>query len=239
LDQEVAEKGDTIHVPDLSNLVANDKIAQTAVTLQAPTEGVTDITIDQHKEASFIVEDIVKAQSQYNNGALYAQKAGYALAEAIDTSISGLHAGLSQSVGSGASALADADILAAVELLDEANAPMSDRSFVVRPAAKSDILALDKFSLVNESGSSDALRKGMIGDLYGVSTFMSTNVSTVTTVAHNMMFHKEAFVLAIQINPTSEMMRRADFLGDLMVTQTLYGFLEYRDTFGVDVLSLD
>jgi len=238
-DMDVAQFGDTIHIPDLSNLVANNKTAQTSVTLQAPTEGVTNISINQHKETSFIVEDIVSAQSQYDLQSMYTQKSGYAIAEAIDDSVAGLYAGLSQTTGSGASALADADILGGIELLDEANAPMNDRSFVIRPAAKADILALDKFALVNESGSSMGLRNGEIGDIYGVKVFMTTNTPTVTTVAHNVLFQKEAFALAMQVNPRVQSQYKQEYLGNLVTVDTLYGVLEYRDTFGVDVQSLD
>ncbi len=62
----MSQKGDTIHIPEISNLTANDKAANTAVTLQTVSESSQTISIDQHKETSFMVEDIVKAQSQYN-----------------------------------------------------------------------------------------------------------------------------------------------------------------------------
>jgi hypothetical protein len=65
-DSLVKERGDTIHIPSLSNLTANDKSANTQVTLQAVTETETTIDINKHKEASFLVEDIVKVQSNYD-----------------------------------------------------------------------------------------------------------------------------------------------------------------------------
>jgi len=64
-DQDVVGRGDTIHIPNVSNLSATAKVAETQVTLQSPTEGVTDISIDKHFETSFLVEDITGIQSAY------------------------------------------------------------------------------------------------------------------------------------------------------------------------------
>ena len=74
-DSLVQNKGDTIHIPELSNLTANDKAANTQVTLQAPAETETTISIDKHKETSFLVEDILKVQSNIDLMSEYTQKA--------------------------------------------------------------------------------------------------------------------------------------------------------------------
>src|SRR3990172_4577991 len=97
---DIKTKGDTLHIPDLSNLTAGDKAASTDVTFEAVTEGKTDLSIDKHKYAAFKVEDIVKVQSAYDLMSLYTEKAGFALAKAMDTSLLSLYSGLSQSVGS-------------------------------------------------------------------------------------------------------------------------------------------
>src|SRR3990167_11530210 len=89
-----AKVGDTIHVPHVSNLVANDKLTNSQVTLQAPTETDSSISLDQYKESSFLVEDKVAIQSQYDLSGYYGKKAGYAIAKAIDGSLHGLYAGL-------------------------------------------------------------------------------------------------------------------------------------------------
>ena len=65
-DNLVKEKGDTIHIPDISELSANDKTANNEVTLQTVTESQSNLSIDTHKEVSFEIEDIVKTQSAYD-----------------------------------------------------------------------------------------------------------------------------------------------------------------------------
>ena len=89
-DSDVKSYGDTIHVPNLSNLTANAKVAGALVTAQAPTEDKKDISIDQHYESSFYVEDILKVQSRYDLMSEYTSKAGYAIAAKIDSLIAGL-----------------------------------------------------------------------------------------------------------------------------------------------------
>jgi len=49
-----------IHIPDVSNLTANDKAAGAQVTTQAPTEGEFTVALNKHKEVSFMIEDIVR-----------------------------------------------------------------------------------------------------------------------------------------------------------------------------------
>ena len=74
-DSLVTGKGDVINIPNLSNLTASDKSASTQVTLQAPTETNTTISINKHKESSFLIEDILKVQSNYELMGEYTSKA--------------------------------------------------------------------------------------------------------------------------------------------------------------------
>lgn len=74
-DADVSNKGDTIHIPEISNLTTNAKAASTEVTLQTVSESSQTISIDQHRETSFLVEDIVETQSQYDLLSEYTSKA--------------------------------------------------------------------------------------------------------------------------------------------------------------------
>lgn len=237
-DADVASNGDVIHIPNLSNLTANNKVTEVQVTLQAPTETETTITISNHKEVSFLVEDRVSRQSAYNLPQVYGKRAGYAIAQQIDADLASLYTGLSQSAGAGTTAMDLARIITAVQTLDLNDVPTTERYMLASPYAKGDLLAIDTLQEVDKSGTPNALRNGLIGDLFGVEIYVSSQTPQVTTVAHNILFHKDAFGLAIQIQPSVEMQRKTEFLGDLYVVQTLYGFAEIRDDHAVDVLSL-
>src|SRR3990167_2061043 len=145
-DSLVGSRGDTIHVPNLSNLSANDKSANAQVTLQAVTETETTININKHKEASFLVEDIVKVQSNYDLMAEYTSKAGFAIAETVDTDLLALYTGFTNTdVGTYGTDVTNAVILSAIEALDLANAPLEDRALVFHPKQKTAIAQIDTF----------------------------------------------------------------------------------------------
>ena len=124
-DSLVKGRGDTVHIPEVSNLVANDKVDNTDVTLQSPTESEKTIDIDEWKEASFLIEDIVKVQANYDLMAEYTSKAGYAIAQSIDTFLLNLYTTFTNpAVGTYGSDIDDDAIIDAIQSLDEANAPL-------------------------------------------------------------------------------------------------------------------
>ncbi len=247
-DADVANKGDIVHVPDVSNLTANTKSANTQVTLNATTESKTDITIDKHYEASFLVEDIVKTQSQYNLMSLYTDKAGYAIAHQMDADLIALYSGLSQVVGNGTSAMTALKIVNGVRYLDSANAPLTDRHLVISPYAKKDMLQISNFIQSQAAGYSlgntprSPILNGTIGELYGIEVSMSTQVTdetgtTSNSGSQNLLFHRDVYALAVQNQPRAQSEYILEYLGNLTVVDILYGVKEFRDTFGVVVQS--
>lgn len=233
--------GDVLHIPVFGGSTALQKAAGTAVTYEADTETEVNITINQHWYNAYLLEDIVKIQTNYDLRRIYTEQSGYAVAKAIDTSIAGLHAGFSQNVAAGA-AIEDAEILTAVEFLDIANAPRDNRSFVVHAEAMSDIRALSKFTYADEAGFNRGVQvggnNGRVANVYGVDVYMSNNVvetAGAPNVLHNLMFHRDAIGLAVQKRPTTESEYSVDFIGTKVVTHVLYGLSELRDTFAVDV----
>jgi len=247
-DNDVKSFGDTIHVPNLSNLSANAKLAGELVTTQAVTEDKKDILINQHYETSFYVEDILKVQSRYDLMSEYTSKAGYAIAQKIDALLAGLYAGLSQNVGNGSTAITDANIILGLKKLDLADAPETDRFFDIRANGKADLMGIDKFVLRTGPGwSTDnspilhgAKENGFWGDIYGLKVFVSNNLiveaGTPTTI-HNLMFQKEAFGLAMQKSPRTQTQYKQEYLANLVTVDTIFGLAEMRDTFAVDYRS--
>ena len=82
------KKGDTIIVPLISNLTANDMSQVGApIAPQVAAEGLKTVTLDKWKEVSKGYNDLLMAQSRYDIRGEYTKKAGYALAEKLDTDI--------------------------------------------------------------------------------------------------------------------------------------------------------
>jgi len=237
--------GDVIHVPNLSNLTTNSKVAGSQVTLQAPTEINTDITIDQHKETSFLVEDLIAVQSSTNLMSEYTNQAGYAIAKDLDSAVAALFSGFSQTVGNGSTDINDANVIRAIQYLDDADAPESDRYFIVKPSGKADLAYIDKFVLRTGAGWSPSdspiingnKGPGFWGDLYGVKVYITTNLVTqagTPTIVHSAMFQKEALALAVQQSPRTQRQYKQEYLADLVTVDVIYGVKEMRDSFGVD-----
>ena len=239
---DIGAKGDTVKIPNIANLTANDKLVGTSVTVQAPAGTAGTLTINQHKEVSFYVEDVLSAQANPDVRARYSGKAGYALAGAIDTDLLELYSSLSQSSGSGTTAITDDIILNASLALDQADVPPEDRYMVIAPSQKANILKLDKFVKrdYRQDGSILApVTTGVIGDIYGMPVFVTNQVVVAETVAHNLMFHKDAFTLAIQMAIRFQAQYKLEYLSNLLVGDVVYGVGELQDTYAVDMQTTD
>lgn len=239
---DVKNYGDTIHVPSLSEISAAAKSAGTDMTFTANTEGVVDIAIDQHYYAAVKIEDIAKIQAKADLMAEYTTVIGYSIAKKMDATLAALATGFSQTTGATNTAITDAVILSSIQYLDEANAPFSNRHFVIKPAAKKDILSLDKFVLFQNTGAIDGSSRvlnGNLGEVYGVEIGVTTQItqSTSPITNQNMMFHKDALGLATQESVRVQSQYKLESLATIVAADAIWGIKEMRDTFGVLVKS--
>lgn len=233
--------GNTYKIPVAGGFTARDKVANTAVVLQSPTNGLVSINLDKHKHISFIVEDILSLQAVQSNPTLlgkYTENAGLAIAEAIDTDLMGLYAGLTQGVGTYGSAITEDIVLEAKLKLDKANAPRTSRSLVVSPEQENALLKIDRFTRNDAYGVNMAIREGQLGKIHGFDVFSTTNVITTdTTHVHNMAFQKGAFALVTELAPRVQAEYSLKDLGWLVVVDAVYGVAELKDTYAVEVKS--
>lgn len=248
-DSLVTGKGDTINIPNLSNLTATSKSSSTQVTLQSPTETNTQILLNNHYESSFLVEDILKVQSNYDLMAEYTSKAGESIARRVDTDLLAEYSNFTNTdVGAYGSDITDAVILAAIEAIDLANAPLEDRTLIVYPTQKTALARIDKFVKADYLGqyqNPTVVQKGpnsryMWGDIYGVPVYYTKQVPATAgtpTQYHNILFHKEAIALALQQAPRTQSQYILEYLGNLVVIDVIYGIKTIRSTFGIEVRS--
>ncbi|MCI0632513.1 MAG: phage capsid protein [Actinobacteria bacterium] len=87
-----------------------------------------------------------------------------------------------------------AQILAARQALGEADVPPDGRFFAVSPDIATRVLSVPEFTKVNESGSAEALRRAVIGNLYGF-TFVESNGLTAGTAC---AYHQSGVALGIR-----------------------------------------
>ena len=266
------QKGDTVHIPKPGRGAVNAKAAGTGVTINVETAGTFGLTIDQHFEYSRLIEDIAKIQALDSMRAFYTDDAGYAHALALDDAIhdqaakfgaGSTTAGSAYSkaviggdgvtvwdgsaggnVGNG-SALTDAGIRRAIQSLDDANVPARMRVLVVPPVEKRKLMGIARFTeqaFVGEVGGGNTIRNGLIGDVYGIPVYVSTNIPTVeaddtsTEYRPCLMFQREAIVLAEQLAPRAQSQYKQEFLADLFTVDTIYGLGVPRPEAGVALM---
>lgn len=179
----------------------------------------------------------------------YTSKAGESIARRIDTDLLNEYSNFTNTdVGAYGSDISDSVILAACEALDLANAPFEDRAFVIYPTQKTALARLDKFVKADYLGqyqNPTVVKTGpnnryMWGDIYGVPTYYTNQVpqtAATPTQTHNILFHKEAIALALQVSPRTQSQYILEYLGNLVVVDTIYGITTIRATFGIEVRS--
>jgi N4-gp56 family major capsid protein len=247
-------KGDTFHIPKPTRGAATSKASETQVTLIAAVETETTISINQHWHYARLIEDIVVKQALDSMRRFYTDDAGYALAKRVDTFInafgSAFRTGSSYAgafIGSdgttawsasangnagNAAALTDEGIRRTIQRLDDNDVPNSNRAWVVPPVEKRKLLGISRFTeqaFTGEAGAGNSIRTGRVGDLYGTSVYVSSNVATVadggaaTDQYAVLYFHKDAIVFVEQMAPRMQSQYKLEWLGDLMVADTIFG----------------
>lgn len=234
-DSEVAKFGDTVHIQSDTELSANNKVAGVSVSPQNPTESQVNLSVNVHKESSFFVEDILAAQANVNLMENYTKNSAYAVAKAIDTSLAALATGFSTSKGTYNTAITTDVLLDAIEVLDLADVPMTDRHFVFQPDVKRDLLDISTYTS-SDFVSGNPVESGKVaGMLYGVQTHMSTNILKTGSNTSNMLFHRDALALALQKGPRVQSEYKLEDLGWLVVVDAIYGVIEVRDNHGLEI----
>ena len=233
--EDDASVGKSVKVASIGNLAARAKAENTAITYETVAETATTIVLNIWSYAAVGIEDIVKVQSIVDVQNEYQRKLGYAVAKDIDSKLAADFAGFSQVVGTLGTAATDANVLAAVKLLDDADVPQDDRFFIMSPAEKVAKLALDRWSNALYIGNSNLpVKNGMLGDMYGLNLAVTTNlVKPAAGQANNAIFHRDALALVVQRTPKTHIFYDIDVFSWKLAVEVIYGHQEMRDTWGV------
>ena len=233
--EDDASVGKTVKVASIGNLAARAKAENTVIAYETVAETATTITLNIWSYAALGIEDIVKVQSIVDVQNEYQRKLGYAISKDIDSKLAADFAGFSQVVGTLGTAVSDANVLAAIKLLDDADVPQDDRFFIMTPAEKVAKLALDRWSNALYIGTGNTpVKSGMIGDMYGLNLAVTTNlVKPAGGQANNAIFHRDALALVVQRTPKSHVFYDIDVFTWKLAVEVIYGHQEMRDNFGV------
>ena len=250
-------KGDTIRIPQPTRGSVSAKTADNTVVLIGESNTQFSLVINNHFEYSRLIEDIAAVQAMDSMRQFYTDDAGYALAIKVDTDLGNICDGFAaaaatpttagtawdesvigsdgstqwtdQASGNGA-ALTDAGIRRAIQYLDASNVPARDRALVVGVVEKRKLLGLPRFteqSFVGEAGSANSIRTGLIGNIYGVPVYVTSNIPTddandSTTYDMVLLFQKEAVLFVEQLGPRTQTQYKQEFLADLFTADQVY-----------------
>tara|TARA_R100000951_G_C2644560_1_gene182099 strand:+ start:1673 stop:2605 length:933 start_codon:yes stop_codon:yes gene_type:complete len=263
------KKGDTIHIPKPQRGLATAKAASTQVTLIAATEEEVQVAISNHYEYSRLIEDITDVQALSSLRQFYTSDAGYALATQVDTDLFDLTLELSNTGGDGATAadswyqvgtggalenyvdntdakvdIAGSDVFDAlfrnmIQELDDNDVPMDQRALVVPPSVRNVMLGIDRYNS-SDYTSQNGVQNGLIGNLYGVDVYVSTNCKDHDGSSKDgtvmLLLQKDAFVFAEQMGVRTQTQYKQEYLGDLFTADSLYGVKALRPENAVAVL---
>ena len=119
-----------------------------------------------------------------------------------------------------------------IQKLDDNDVPMDGRCLVIPPSARNEIMGEDRFSSA-DFVSGQAVQSGLIGNLYGVDVYVSSNCATIASgIRAGLLFHKDAIVMAEQMAVRSQTQYKQEYLSTLYTADTLYGVQVYRPEAG-------
>jgi len=258
-ENEVAQYGNVVKIPYGGALSVNDKSAGTVVTLQQPDDAVYTLTLNKHKEVSFIVEDLAKAFARPDWFAVYAADAMGVMAEQIDGDIAALYSGFSQTIDATAG-LSEANFRNARRLLNAAKAPLGQRYAVLGEDAEYELLGIEK--VTNRDYAETLGQKtadALTGRFAGFDIVLDQKIVNTGGQVKNMFFQRNAIVMANRPLPVAPagmgvvqrvmnengialrvtMSYSHDYLGAKFTLDTLYGVAELRDNHGIAVSTTD
>jgi N4-gp56 family major capsid protein len=214
---------------DLSNTAINP----TSVTITASENGIMTTLTDLGRNAAprNVAADI---------GKLF----GEAIAKKIDTDLTALFGGFSNTVGGNTTVMSAALIFNAVAKLRATGVPSDNLACILHPNIAFDLKSglSNTFANPNAGVGNEALRTGFAGQIAGVSVYETSNMADAsgnnpgtTGDYKGAVFHSDALGLAMMQDLKIETQRDASLRADEIVATAVYGVGELQDSYGCEV----
>jgi len=129
-----------------------------------------------------------------------------------------------------------------IQKLDDNDVPMEDRHMIIPPSVRNAVMGIDRY-VSSDFVAGRGVNSGLIGNLYGVDVYVSSNCATIEAVGANtadtsiatraaLLFHRDAIVLAEQMAVRSQTQYKQEYLSNLYTADCLYGVEVYRPEAG-------
>lgn len=237
--------GQTIQVPRRGSVSANDKTAGDTFTKQNPTADNVSVTLNQHKEVTFTIDDVTKVLENQNTLMGYGEDGAIALAEVIETALLDLHPSITstETFDNASATTIDSSMLNIRKWFVDQKVPLTEpRYLVAGPTVYNDLLSTDKFSRYDARGTGEQISSGRLLNAYGFEIFESQLIPTSgSPVAyHNVAFTRNGMILASRPLPRPEGFGgRYAVINDPDVGLSLRTLFWYNADIGAHQLTMD
>lgn len=230
---EISAAGDTVRItsvgrPTISSYVPNS----TVINPEQVNDSQRTLVVDQAKFFAFAVDDVDARQAKGNVIPQSINEAAYGFADVMDQYIaSTMYTGIQTANQLGSITIAantpsdfyDKVLVPLKIKLDLANVPTEGRWITVRPEAHGALLRDSRFVKVNESGTNEGLRNGMVGRAAGFDITLSNNAPNTSGSEYVTIAGTDAaYTFAEQINKV-EAYRPQNSFSDAVKGLVLYG----------------
>lgn len=245
---DVAAYGQTVDVGVRGTLSANAKGEGADVTVQAPTTTKVSATLNKHYEVTFGEEDIAIMLARPDQIAGYAEDAAIVLLEQVESDLSALYSGFSQTI-TATTGLGEDDFREAQRQLNSAKVPLAGRWAVLHEDAFFEAQGIER--IINRDYAESLGRvqaNAYQGRAFGFDIFLDQNIATASSQAKNLFGHTNAMVLVTRPMRRTDLQTvqqvtmaengvvlrvtrwyNANALAEQLTMDVLYGVAELRD----------
>lgn len=174
-----AGKGATVQVRKPVVLTASEFDAASGTSAQDVVEESVEVTLDKLATVDVEFSAIQRATNVDDLTRLFLEPAMIALAEKINSDGLGLYKDIKATVGTAGTTPDGLDDFAnAAEVLDNNKVPTALRHGVWNAAAMAKFRQIGDIVNAEKSGTTEALRRGSIGNIFGIDNYMAQGVKT-------------------------------------------------------------
>jgi hypothetical protein len=239
--------GDTVQIPNFTQNTSASKRSTfgtgASITFDAVTESQTSLVVNQLAYKAFRMPVEMSVQKMAIYEPMLTEGIGKAVALKIDSELAADNSNGIDSltaIGTDNVDITDDIVLEGEQVLNDNDAPVSDRFLVVSPASRNSLMKIDVYRNVDYASSVGNLPgnrgAGFVGQLYTLDVYMSNNLEAGTSGKKNGMFQRECIAYAEQQGLTmTRGINIADGLFDEVAGWSVYGFIKVKATFGREV----
>ena len=226
--------GYTVTLPVFSEASDAEVTPGTKLTPSDSAGTPATLTVNKWRGVAHEISEMSRIQSFADYFGQCSKSQAYTIAKRVDTDLGYLFSTLASSsvYGADGQEFTDDIVLAMVQILDEADVPDDgERVIIGDPSTRIDVLKIDKF-IRTDYVRTPVVPTGKIGDIYNMPVRITNNLTATTTGNYGVMMHRDALGLAMQDNPSSEVIPMPWEHRTIIQTKVIYGVGEIRDTFG-------